>query len=76
MSAIKVKTILIARLRDCYIAAERNRSMPTTLLERNSEQAAPRNEASYDFYADADDDAIEHNEHNSFKRRQVQHATH
>lgn len=68
MSAIKVKTILIARLRDCYIAAERNRSMPTTLLERNSEQAAPRNEASYDFYADADDDAIEHNEHNSFKR--------
>jgi hypothetical protein len=68
MAAIKVKTILIARLRDCYIAAERNRSMPTTLLERNAEQAAPRNEASYDFYADADDDAVEHDEHNSFQR--------
>ena len=68
MAAIKVKTVLIARLRDCYIAAERNRSMPTTLVERSEVQQAARNETSYDFYADADDDAVEHDEHNSFKR--------
>lgn len=68
MSAIRVKTITISQLRDCYITAERNRSCPTTLLEHESQAPVPRQETTYDFYADADDDAIEHDEQNSFLR--------
>ena len=68
MAAVRLKTVVIAQLADCYVTAERNRSCPTTLIERDAERSHAREEPTWDFFADAEADAVEHDEHNSFLR--------
>lgn len=68
MAAVRQKTIIIAQLADCYITAEKNRACPTTFIEQDVGSANAREEPSWDFYADASADAVEHDEHNSFMR--------
>ena len=66
ISAIRIKTIVIAQLLDCLLTAEKTRSMPPILVESDKEQQNARQEVSYDFYCESD--GIERNEHNAFTR--------
>ena len=67
MNAVRHKTLTIARLSDCLLTAERQRCCPATLIEQDSDNNAPRAECSYDFFADADADDVEHTQYNSYK---------
>ena len=68
ISAIRIKTIVIAQLLDCLLTAEKSRSMPSIIVESDKEQQNARQEVSYDFFCESD--GIERNEHNAFTRDQ------